>query len=81
MNQTKEKVFEITKSLIPEELRDKFSQETHIFSDEMLDSFGLIELVEKLDSGFSITINSEDLTIENFATVDTIATLVEKYQK
>ena len=47
--------------------------------DDILDSFGIIQLIAEIDNEFSIAIKTEDLTRQNFATITDIARLVERY--
>lgn len=77
---TSNKIFEITKKIVPEELRSDFSMNSHLFNESILDSFGLIELVGELDTAFSVSIKNEDLTIENFSTIEDITKLVNSYK-
>lgn len=53
--------------------------DAHLFDDAILDSFGLIVLVDALDEEFSIAIRTEHLTVQNFATAQDIAALVDQY--
>jgi acyl carrier protein len=50
-----------------------------LLEEKILDSFGLIQLVTEIDSEFSISIKTEDLTLQNFETLKDIGTLVERY--
>jgi acyl carrier protein len=50
-----------------------------LLEENILDSFGLIQLVTEIDSEFSIAIKTEDLTFQNFATLKDIGILVERY--
>ena len=47
-------------------------------SDGILDSFDIISLVMGLEDAFDIEIDPEDVTSENFESVDAITALVEK---
>jgi acyl carrier protein len=55
-----------------------------IASDELilergiLDSFGLLELVQSLEKRFGMALSDDDLRAENFATIGLIADLVER---
>jgi D-alanine--poly(phosphoribitol) ligase subunit 2 len=75
---TDEKVFQLAKTIVDQEDK-KFTKNSHLFEEHILDSFGLIQLVGEIDSEFSININSEDLTIQNFSTIQNIAALVDRY--
>ena len=59
--------------------RPPFTADDHLFDNAILDSFGLVMLVEALDDEFSIAIRTDDLTAQNFGTVNDIAALVDEY--
>ena len=49
---------------------------------EVMDSLGIMKLILFLESNFSIKISDEDLTLENFHSIESIYSLVEaKTQK
>jgi acyl carrier protein len=52
-------------------------QRTALIDEGILDSLFLIQLVAFLESRFSIAIDSEAVTPENFETIERIATLVQ----
>lgn len=45
----------------------------------ILDSFSTLKLVAWIESQYSIKIGAEDVTGENFATIDSIAGLTNRY--
>lgn len=45
----------------------------------ILDSFSMLKLVEWLENRFSIQVDSGDVTAENFATIESIVGLVDRY--
>ncbi len=49
-----------------------------LVSDGILDSFDIISLITELEGTFDIEIGPEDVTSENFESVETITALVEK---
>jgi D-alanine--poly(phosphoribitol) ligase subunit 2 len=51
-----------------------------IFETGLIDSYGIVEIVSALEEHFKLKIPMEDLTIQNFATVNDIAKLVERLQ-
>lgn len=55
-----------------------FSNTANLFQLEIIDSFGMIELIEALESKFGLSFETEDLTNENFATVSGIADLIDR---
>lgn len=48
---------------------------------EVMDSLGIMKLILFLEENFSIKISDDDLTLENFRSVQTICSLVEKKVK
>jgi acyl carrier protein len=44
-----------------------------------IDSLGFVELKAQVDSAFGITICDEEFTPENFATIASLAQLIERY--
>jgi D-alanine--poly(phosphoribitol) ligase subunit 2 len=52
-----------------------------IFETGLIDSFGIVELVSALEEQFKIKIPFEELTIQNFASVNDIARLVERLKR
>lgn len=75
----KEAVFELVRCLAGPNQRGSFTESTLILEENILDSFGLIQLVASIDAEFSITVKTEDLLPENFASVLHIAELVKSY--
>ena len=56
----------------------ELSSTANLFQLEIIDSFGMIELIEALESRFALSFEAEDLTNENFATIAGIADLVDR---
>ncbi len=54
------------------------SRDQDLLAAEVLDSLGITELVAFLEAKFGISIDDEDLTPENFRTVDGIAAFVSR---
>ena len=44
----------------------------------IIDSLGILEIVTLLESAYGVTMTDEDLTPENFQSVDCIASFVER---
>ena len=74
----KEKIEEILGGL-KEGIKDHFGEKT-LVSDGLLDSLDIMNLIMKLEDAFEIEIDPEDVLSENFESIDSIATLVEKCQ-
>jgi acyl carrier protein len=51
---------------------------TELIEEEVLDSLGIFSLIEFLEERFGVSIEAEDVTIDNFRTVEKIETLVER---
>jgi acyl carrier protein len=47
----------------------------------ILDSFSMIKLIDFVEKEFGVKANMEELTPENFNSVETISTMAEKWQK
>ena len=74
---TEERVAELVRSMVKPRLAAPPARDLHLFSAKLIDSFGLIELVALLEEAFGIGLDTEDLTIQNFATVESIAKMVD----
>ena len=52
---------------------DHFDESTDLFEKGILDSTGIIELVGFIEKTFNITIEDEELIIDNFSTLNRIS--------
>ena len=57
---------------------NQLEDDTHIFDSGILDSMGLLFLIEYLNENYDIQVNDEELVPENFETVDRIVNFLEK---
>jgi acyl carrier protein len=57
------------------------SDDTSLFEEGILDSMGVIELLEHLEREFGITIDEKDVTEANFATLRAIGRFVTEKQR
>jgi len=57
-----------------------FSHSRDFVADGMLDSMDMVTLVSTLDKTYGISIDGVDIIPENFQNLDTIATLLRKYE-
>lgn len=73
-----EKILEILQDLRPEL---DFTESNDFIEDGYLDSFDMIGLVSALDKEFGISILGEDIIPENFANLESIINIVNKYIK
>ena len=70
----KEKILKVLESFNEEIVEDTGR---NLFDAEILDSFGIVELVIELEDAFNIVIDVDLVTPENFGTADAIVQLVE----
>ncbi len=71
----------ITCELISNPELHPLKNDTPLLESDILDSISVLELVVFLEKQFGVIVASEDLTLENFETVDTIcAYLRSKHQ-
>lgn len=50
---------------------------SQLLEEGVLDSLGILELVDYLQSELSVSVEDDDLVPENFASIDAIATFVD----
>jgi acyl carrier protein len=55
---------------------DELEGTTYLIEEEILDSLGIFSLVSFIEERFSVTISEEEVTIDNFETLDAICDLV-----
>jgi acyl carrier protein len=55
-----------------------FSESSDFISEGLLDSFDIVQLVTLLDAEFGISIDGMDILPENFCSVNTIISLLNK---
>ena len=58
----------------------KISDQTLIFEEGVLDSMGLLFLIEFLDETFNVKVSDEELNPKNFESVDNIVSFVDQKQ-
>jgi acyl carrier protein len=69
---------------IEEQLIDYFKEKTDtvvdsdtlLLEEKVIDSMGVIELVAFLEATYGIQLVDDDLTVENFTTIDSISKLI-----
>lgn len=71
----KSRIISILTELRPE---FDFNEPLDFIEEGMLDSFDVINLVNELDTTFSISIDGLDVLPENFSSVDSIVALLKK---
>ncbi|MDY7000570.1 MAG: acyl carrier protein [Thermodesulfobacteriota bacterium] len=77
-NEIKNKIVELIKAL---KNGEEFDVEEPLIESGLLDSFDMMNLIMKLGECFGVSIDGEDMTPENFSTVETIARMVNRLQK
>lgn len=74
-----EQLIEIVKAVL--ELSEDIEIENDTDLQELgLDSMTCVEIVVNLEEEFGVTIDEEDLLVENMSSIDALVRLVEKYQ-
>mgnify|MGYP006204896547 CR=1 FL=1 len=81
MTSVASKISGIVEKALDLSIREMLTPKSLLLESKMLDSFGLIHLIAEIEDEFSITMDVEDLTSQNFASVNDIAVLVEGYMK
>ncbi len=71
----KEQIISILEELRPE---FDFTEDVNFIEEGMLDSFDVVNLVTELDSTFGISIDGVDIIPENFASIESIESLLKK---
>lgn len=51
--------------------------ETPLFENEILDSLGMLELIRFIEERFPVTVEADDVVLENFVSIRAIKSLVE----
>lgn len=70
----------ITQELLGDE-RLTLNDEDNLLLDGMIDSLGMLRLVAFVEKTFEIQIPYEDITIENFNTVNSLVTYLRTHQQ
>ena len=77
MEEIKKIVIEMIKELQPYE---EFDETTDLLGEDILDSVSVLVLIQELEEKFSITIQADEITGENFETVVSIVKLLKEKQ-
>ncbi|MFO7891226.1 MAG: hypothetical protein R6V04_12920 [bacterium] len=72
--------------LIKEKLKNFFQEYSdytpadneNLFEKNILDSYGIVEFLSYIDENLDIEIQIEDITEENFSTIEKICTIIQK---
>ncbi len=57
---------------------DNLNNEVDLFEKGIIDSTGIIELVSFIEETFTISIDDDELIVENFSTINNIKTFLQK---
>jgi acyl carrier protein len=71
------KIMEFIQQRFPRARQTKLSADHSLLDNSIIDSMGILELVNFIESEFGITVDGEDLLPENFQTVRVLAAFVE----
>lgn len=70
------KVVSIIKEISRAEIETEILPESNLFSEKILDSVMLIDLLNRLESEFSIKVTTKEFVPENFTTADKITAAI-----
>ena len=73
-----DKLLEILKGIRPDV---DFENETALVDDGILDSFDVVSIISELDDAFGVQIRIAELDPENFNSVQSIWTLIDKLKQ
>ncbi len=71
----------ITQDILHGSLKAPLNDQDLLVESGIIDSLGIMTLLSFIEEKFSIQIPSEDLMPENFASISTIAALIERQSK
>ncbi len=74
----KEEILRILKEIRPE---FDFEDSSDYIEDGYLDSFDVVTVIDELEKTFGVLIDGVEVVPENFATIDTIAALIDRSDK
>ena len=55
---------------------DDVMKSDDLFTEGLIDSFGILDLLSQLEAAFGVSVSNDDLTWQNFRSVEQIARLV-----
>lgn len=73
-----EKLLRLLKEINPD---IDYESERHLVGDGLFDSLEIMTIVVSIGEHFHIEINAEDVTAENFDSVENMMNLIKKYQE
>lgn len=78
MADIEERVTQLVCSIIEPVPSTPLARDLALFDANLIDSFGVLQLVEMLEAEFGISLRNEDLVVQNFADIRSISGLVQQ---
>ena len=57
---------------------DSLPHDSDLLAQEVIDSMGIMELISFLEGKYGVKIDDDDIDVENFRSIDSIAAFVER---
>ncbi|HVR79559.1 MAG TPA: acyl carrier protein [Acidimicrobiia bacterium] len=57
---------------------EKLTGSTPLLGNEVIDSMGILQIIGFIEDEFDIEFGDDDLSVDNFATIDAIAELIDR---
>ena len=77
--QLQEQIIELVAIAAGPNLREPLTAQTEILESNLVDSFGLLQLIADIEQKLNIYIRTEDMTLENFSTISAMMDLINRY--
>ena len=77
----KNQIMKLINLIIKDSNNSITSTSIDIFEEQLIDSFSIVEIVTTIEKQFQINIPFEEMTIQNFRSIDAIDSLIIKIQK
>ena len=71
----------IVSNLMKKQENKNITDSDNIIEEGIIDSLGLMKLINYIEDNFSLKIDDEDLTPDNFESIDIISSFIEKMLK
>jgi len=69
-------IYEFVCANFPRARNDKFQTSDQLIESGIVDSLGLLSIVDFIEVTFNMTVSDEDVVAENFASIDSIAAYI-----
>lgn len=73
----KQQILEFIKTLNPA-IKDGIDTSANLLTDEIVDSVAMMDLIVWFEEHFKVSIDTDDLTPENFGSIDAMALYLER---